>query len=357
MTHPHLKRYRHGYGLLLFVALLVAIRAVLPFVVKDYVNRTLSSNAGYQGRVGGIHLALWRGAYEIDNIEIHQLNSASQEPLFRAGKMEISVLWSALVDGMVVARIRVFEPEISFEAGHAGNAAQTGKGADWADMLRKLAPFRIDRLETFDGQVHYYDFYSDPKVDVYLNKVNATITNLTNHEDRQKRRVATLQLQALAAGQADVRFDLQIDPFAAQPDFSLKARLTQLQVSKMRDFLRAYTLADPKQGTLDVVAELNARDGRISGYVKPLFHDLELLQWKHVVEQEKDPLHFLVDAIGSVINLVFQNQRKDQLATVIPIEGRVDSPGVDVWSTIGNLLKNAAVKAFTPTFEDLKKSN
>ncbi|MFI4982808.1 MAG: hypothetical protein ACHQIO_20860, partial [Nevskiales bacterium] len=87
------------------------------------------------------------------------------------------------------------------------------------------------------------------------------------------------------------------------------------------------------------------------------FHDLQLLQWKHITEQEKDPLHFLVDAVGSVVNLIFQNQSKDQLATVIPIEGRIDSPGVDVFSTIGNLVKNATVKAFSPTFEKAKKSD
>jgi hypothetical protein len=125
----------------------------------------------------------------------------------------------------------------------------------------------------------------------------------------------------------------------------------------MRDFLRAYTLVDPKSGTLDVVTELNAKDGSVKGYIKPLFHDLQLLQWKHITEQEKDPLHFLVDAVGSVVNLIFQNQSKDQLATVIPIEGRVDSPGVDVFTTIGNLVKNATVKAFSPTFEKAKKSD
>lgn len=357
MNEPHFRRYRHGYGLLLFIALLILVRALLPSLVKDYVNRTLSSSSGYEGHVGDIHLALWRGAYELRDIEIHQLNSSTQEPLFKAPKMEISVLWGALIDGMVVARIQVFEPKVSFAAGHAGNSAQTGKGANWTDMLKKLTPFRIDRFETIDGQVHYYDFYSDPKVDVYLNQVNAVITNLSNHEDRQKRRVATLQLQALAVGQAQVNVNLQIDPFAEQPDFDLKARLTQLQVTRMRDFLHAYTLVDPKQGTLDVVAELNARNGSVKGYVKPLFHDLQLLQWKHLADQEKDPLHFLVDAIGSVVNLIFQNQSKDQLATVIPVEGRLDDPNVDVLSTIGNLLKNATVKAFTPTFENIRKGD
>lgn len=354
---PHFNRYWYGYGLLLFIVLLALVRALLPTLVKDYVNRTLSSSSGYEGHVGDVHLALWRGAYELRDIEIHQLNSATREPLFQAPRMEISVLWSALIDRMVVARIRVFEPKVSFAAGHAGNAAQTGKGANWADILRKLAPFRIDRFESVDGQVHYYDFYSAPKVDVYLNQVNAVITNLTNHEDQQKRRVATLKLQALAVGQAEVRIDLQIDPFAEQPDFNLKARLTQLQVTRMRDFLHAYTLIDPKQGTLDLVAELNARNGSVKGYLKPLFHNLELLQWKHVTEQEKDPLHFLMDAVGSVINLVFQNQSKDQLATLIPVEGRFDDPDVDVFSTIGNLLKNATVKAFTPTFEHIRKDN
>ena len=65
---------------------------------------------------------------------------------------------------------------------------------------------------------------------------------------------------------------------------------------------------------------------------------------------------FVADAFGSVLNLVFQNQNKQQLATVAPIDGRIDGPNVEVLPTLGNIVRNALVQSFTPTFEkDAKK--
>jgi uncharacterized protein YhdP len=336
---------------MIFIGALLLLRAALPFAVRAYVNRTLSENPGFQGHVEDIHMAIWRGAYELRGMEVRQIDSPSDVPLFKAPVMEVSVLWSALFRGRVVARYRVFEPQINFVAGHGGQKAQTGKGANWIDVIKKLSLLRIDRFETFDGRVNYSDPQSDPPVDIALTKVDAVITNLSNSEDKVQERVATVDLRALAVDQAEVTMNLQIDPFAAKPDFQLKTRLMQLQVARLRDFMRAYTLVDPKSGTLDVVAELNAKNGEVTGYVKPLFHDLELLQWQHLIAQEKDPVHFVADALGSVLNLMFQNQEKQQLATVAPIDGRIDGPNVAVLATLGNLVKNAVVQAFSPTFE------
>ncbi|HZR37509.1 MAG TPA: DUF748 domain-containing protein [Nevskia sp.] len=353
---PPLRR-RHAIYLVAALAVLVALRAMLPFAVRDYVNRELERIPGYRGHVQDVHMAIWRGAYELRGMGVHQLDSPSNEPLFSSPRVEVSVLWSALLRGNVVASYRVFEPQINFVAGHDGQKAQTGKGADWIGVIKKLSFLRIDRFETVDGQVHYSDPHSDPPVNIALTRVSAVITNLTNSESRDKRRAANLELHALAADQAGVAVNLEIDPFAPKPDFRLKARLTELQVTRLRDFMRAYTVVDPKSGTLDVVTLLNAHDGAVKGYVKPLFHHLELMQWKHAASQEKDPLHFIADAIGSVFNLVLQNQDKQQLATVAPIEGRLDGPDVDVITTLGNLLKNAAIQAFTPTFEHAHKDD
>jgi hypothetical protein len=43
--------------------LLVAIRIALPYVVRDYVNRSLNRAHDYSGRIGDVHMRLWRGGY------------------------------------------------------------------------------------------------------------------------------------------------------------------------------------------------------------------------------------------------------------------------------------------------------
>src|SRR6059036_1778776 len=45
---------------------------------------------------------------------------------------------------------------------------------------------------------------------------------------------------------------------------------------KMNDLLRAHAKFDVVSGVFSVFSELHVRDGRIDGYVKPLFHDLKV---------------------------------------------------------------------------------
>ena len=49
---------------------LIAIRAALPLIVKDYVNDRLHAMGAYDGSVADIDMGLWRGAYRIDGLEV-----------------------------------------------------------------------------------------------------------------------------------------------------------------------------------------------------------------------------------------------------------------------------------------------
>jgi len=329
----------------------IAARLALPYAMKGWLNQRLASLGNYQGHVEDVRVSLLRGSYQLRGVRIQQINSAVDEPLFATPVMDIQVLWFALVRGTVVARIRAFEPTISFAAGHRDKAAQTGKGVNWADLLDRLTPFRIDRLEIVSGQVHYYDLYSKPKVDVHLDEVEATLTNLTNAQDEQGQRVADLQLEALAMAQSKLTLDLQIDPFALQPDFALKMKLLGLQVARMRPAMQAYTPFDPTEGKLDVVLEATGKDGAVEGYVKPLFTDLKVVDWKQEMKGEHNPFELAINAVGSVLNLVLQNQAKDQLATRMPFSGRLDAPNIDISTSLLNILNNAFISAFEPRFE------
>ncbi len=72
-----MKRKRHWYRWPFYVALflliaLVIVRALLPFWVRDYVNRKLSEMPDYRGHVSAVTLHLWRGAYQIHNVNIQK---------------------------------------------------------------------------------------------------------------------------------------------------------------------------------------------------------------------------------------------------------------------------------------------
>ena len=73
------------------VAVMAVGRAVLPTVVRDYVNRTLDRNLLYEGRIGSVEIHLWRGAYSIRNLRLSQRTGQVPVPLLSAKRVEFSI--------------------------------------------------------------------------------------------------------------------------------------------------------------------------------------------------------------------------------------------------------------------------
>jgi hypothetical protein len=58
----------------------------------------------------------------------------------------------------------------------------------------------------------------------------------------------------------------------------------------------------------------------------------------------------VLTALASVA-IVFKNQPHDRLATKIPISGNFEKTDVDLWTSIGGVLRNAFVRALLPNVD------
>ena len=58
------------------------------------------------------------------------------------------------------------------------------------------------------------------------------------------------------------------------------------------------------------------------------------------------------DAVVGAATTVFKNESRDQLATKIPISGVYTNSNVGVAATIGELLRNAFVRALLPKYDE-----
>jgi hypothetical protein len=100
--------------------------------------------------------------------------------------------------------------------------------------------------------------------------------------------------------------------------------------------------------------QLTGKNQQLSGYAKPLFHDLKIFSWKKDVEQEhKNPIQVAWSATSQGVTSIFKNYEKDQFATRVPIRGRTDQKNLNVPEAIIAVLRNAFFKAYEPNFEHL----
>jgi hypothetical protein len=332
-------------GVLMFI---IAVRASLPFIVKSYVNKTLDEIPGYKGHVDDIDINLWRGAYEIEGLRLDKVDGDIPVPFFSARKLDLSIEWGALLNGALVGEIEFEEPKLNFVHGPTAEESQRGDNADFIEPAKELFPVKINRFDVVNGEVHFRNFQSDPKVDIYIDSLFVHATNLTNSEDLSENLVASIDGKGRIMGSGRLTGHLDLDPYAKLPTFNLDFQLENVPLPKLNDFFKAYASVDVESGTFNVSGEMAAVDGEFTGYVKPLFHNMQVLD---VEDDIKTPLRFVWEAVVEGVTSLFSNTSTDNLGTKVPLSGKLSDPRADILSTIGGLLKNAFIKALQPGIE------
>lgn len=337
--------------LAVLIAALAGARLALPGFVRDYVNRTLDRNPLYDGRIGDVSLHLWRGAYSIDDIRLVKATGSVPVPFFAAQRIDLALDTRALMSGKLVGRLKMQSPEINFVDSSEESKAQTGAGGPWLQTIRDLFPFDVNAAEIADGSVHFRAFGADPPVDVHLSKLAGAIENLTNVHDDVTPMFSTIHFDGVAMDDARFEYEMKLDPFSYRPTFQLALRLIGLDVTKTNALARAYGNVDFEKGWFDLVIELDVKEGRLEGYVKPLFRDLEVFD----LARDQRANIFLVfwEALVGLAADLFKNQPRDQVATLIPVHGELAAPSPDFLATIGNVLRNAFVRAYLPRLQGI----
>ena len=345
-----------GVCLLILAVLGGIARAIMPWAVRDYVNRTLDRNPMYAGKIGDVRIQLWRGAYSIEDITISKTTGNVPVPFFAAKRVDFAIQWDALLHRKVVGRVLMQEAELNFVDAPTEGEDQTGAGGPWLQLIRDLFPFKINSAIVKNGAIHFRAFATETPVDVYLSNVEASIDNLSNIQDDTNPLISTVQAKGLAMDQAKFEFKMTLDPFAYRPTFHMAMRLLGLDVTKINTLALAYGKFDFKRGWFDLVVEADAKEGQLAGYAKPLFRNLKVFSLAEDVKED-NLLQFFWQALVGAATTIFKNQPRDQVGTLIPFSGDLSrSTSTDILATIGNLLRNAFVRAYLPRLEGGQES-
>lgn len=352
---PLSKRSTARKGLLALIVLLVLLallRIAGPYVATWVVNQRLAELGDFSGHIDDLDFAIWRGAYSIDGLTIVKRSGEVPVPFFKAHRIDLSIRWRALLRGVVAGEAEFRQPELNFVDARSKDAEQSGRGVDWRGVLQDLFPIQIDHLAVHDGTIHFRNFGSNPPVNLTLSELQATATNLSNAKQRTGEHVARLEAKARALGGAPVEITAEFDPFERLGDFHLQAETRDVQVKELNDFARAYAKVDLSSGTATVLLELRAEDRQLNGLVKPIFHDLEILEAGEISEKLGKPHNLGWEIFTELMLKIFSNWKEDQFAACIPLSGSLDQRDVAVLPAIFSVLRNAFIDAFERNLDE-----
>ncbi|HEX6222795.1 MAG TPA: DUF748 domain-containing protein [Chryseolinea sp.] len=329
--------------------LLVVARLMMPFFVTRYVNRVLADIDGYEGSISDVDIHLIRGAYSIHDLKLLKVNGRESVPFIDIPTIDLSVEWSALFKGSLVGEVFFEKPQLNFIGGDGdenkkpGNDTQTGENVDWTKPIKELMPLQINRLEITNGSVFFYDFTTKPKVDIHLDSLQLLATNL-NNADRQKDRLpSTVIASATSVGGGKLNVNMNLNVLKEIPDLDLNLKFERIHMPALNDFFVAYSKVDIERGEFNLYSELVVNDGKITGYVKPLAQNIKVVNWE---KDKKNPFNLVWQGIVGVVVEFFENQKEDQFATKVALQGDLKNIDSEVWPTIWNVFRNAFVQAF-----------
>lgn len=351
-TKPSPARHRRRKILLIvlgsLLVLLIALRIALPYILLRVVNRQLSHIKGYYGHVDDIDVALIRGAYTLKDTKLDKVGGKVPVPFFSADLIDLSLDWASLFHGAIDGKIRAEHPILNFVKGPTEATSQTTIDSSWIDVVKNLMPLKINRLEINDGEVHYRDYYSNPKVDIFTKKVHILAENLSNAKHDKELMPSTAEASAQVYG-GEAKLHMKLNVLSKIPVFEAKAELVSLDITNLNNFLQAYAKLDVKSGNISIYMEAATKDNVIKGYTKPIIKDLKVVNW----DKDKDhPLKIAWEAVVGSVAWVFKNHGKDQLATKVDFEGSLKSPNINVFEIIGQVLHNAFIQALYPSLEN-----
>lgn len=229
-------------------------------------------------------------------------------------------------------------------------AQQTAEVAKQA--TRTSTELRIERLEVVKSTFGFMNQAAKPAYRLQLTDTNLTVEHLGNQR-RDGPAVARLTGQLM--GRGETRLTVSLQPQAGSADMDVTAQIEGADLVRLKDLVRAYGGFEIAEGEFSVYSELQMKGGAIDGYVKPLFRGVEV-GTDGEAGAEKGLRQRLYEGLVGIGAKVLKNRLRGEVATVVPISGRVDGPKVARWETVGRLLQNAFLKPIAPGYEPTRSS-
>ena len=352
---PWYRKARWWLLLAAVTSLLVVVAGAQP-LARYETRKRLNTLHGFHADFKDVHVSVLPLRCTITHLKLEQDSAPeNQEPLLYSDRTELELDWHKLLHRKIVATVSLSGTKLSMVQPPApkeskGTAKQPVKKAQsLGEQMQALLPLDIDRVEMKNCEFLYVmadPSGSHPKI--WLHQVEATVENIATRANLATG-TTTVALSGTLQKTGKLSVFATADPLEKQMTFAGQVDLKGLQLVDLDDFIATKAKMEPTRGTLDIFARFEARDGEITGGVKPVLKNPS-------VKSSSPNLWDKLKASVADAGLKLFSDRvpgRNAVATVIPIKGTVGKTDLQVWPTILGIIRNAFVQGLTESFLNL----
>jgi hypothetical protein len=187
---------------------------------------------------------------------------------------------------------------------------------------------------------------SKPEYRVFISDAAINVKNLSNQSE-DGIAVGTLTGKFMGSGLATA--STRFKPESKSPDFDLNLRIEGTDLKQMNDLLRAFGSVDVTSGIFSFYSEVAVRQGTVTGYVKPLFKDINV--YSPSQDKRKNIFQKIYEGMLDGLAWVLENRPREEVATRTDISGTLSRPETSTLDVVLGLVQNAFFKAILPGYE------
>ena len=233
---------------------------------------------------------------------------------------------------------------------HDPRAPATRRAAQLARSSAALASqptvrVDVDELRITDATLGVVDRATSPAYRVFFDQADVRVLNVSN-QTAQGRGWIMLRGRFMGSGPSDLWTSFVAD--RRTPDLNVSVQIRDTDMRTMNDLLQAYGDFDVVGGTFSLFSELSVNRGKVDGYLKPIFTDMDVYDTR---QERNDSLgqKLYEGVVGGVAGLL--RNREDSTATRSRMSGDVAAPELSTWEIIVNLVRNAFFDSILPGLE------
>lgn len=343
-------------GVLLLLVVGVAI-ALQP-LARHATRRALGSVAGYVGSFADAHVSLLPLEYRVTHLKLEPKDRS--RPTVYVEDAVIHMDWKWLLKGRL--RVAASADRANLVLREASGKSSTEHVPDLSQIFKQVLPGQLHRLQFRRSELTYI-FHNEkdaagkeqqaaegrstvPKL--WIHDLEATVENLATRPEYVEG-ATTLVISATLNKSGKLSLFATADPLARGLTFAGQMAI------KGFDLRDAYNLVDSKsdvafgKGTLDLLARFGCKAGKLTGAVQPVIKNAE-------VKPAREDLGTRVKAWAANLGVDLLSDRvpgRNAVSTVVPIEGNLGDPQLQLWPTLFGVIRNAFVQGIGETFSHL----
>ncbi|HEY1905858.1 MAG TPA: DUF748 domain-containing protein [Myxococcaceae bacterium] len=359
-TQPRRHWYFRWWAWVLWGLLLatVAFTIALQPLVRYGTRRALASVSGYVGSFDDAHVSLIPLEYRVTKLKLEPRDRS--RPTLYAENTVAGLDWKWLLRGKVRAAASIYKGNLVLR--EAKGKSSTEHIPDLSEIFKQLAPGQLHRLQLRSSELTY--IFRNEKSEkgkeqqaaegrsiipkLWIHDVEATIENLATRPEYAEG-ATTFAVTATLNKSGKTTLFATADPLAKGITFAGQMAI------KGFDLKDAYNLVDSKsdiafgKGTLDLLARFGCEAGKLTGAVQPVIKNAE-------VKAAENDLGAKVKAWAANLGVDLLSDRvpgRNAVSTVVPIEGNLTDPQIQLWPTIFGVIRNAFVQGIGTAFTHL----